>query len=272
LKEFIIRSLSGALFVLIMLSSIWLSEYSLFILLQIIGILAIREYFKLSFRLGFHPLIIPGIISGIYILSISFFVASGYFIQKFLILLILPFIILPVIHLFYQPDRIGHSFSSTFSGLIYVYLPLSIIPFISFYRVDYNFQILMGFLAILWTYDSFAYLSGVMFGRHKIYPKVSPKKSWEGLAGGLLFALVISWCISRLSPILSPENWIIITVIIIIAGTLGDFFESALKREAGVKDSGNLMPGHGGILDRFDSILFSVPFVYLYLTLIRTLQ
>jgi phosphatidate cytidylyltransferase len=268
LKEFITRSLSGALFVLIMLSTIWYSEYSLFILFQVIGTLAIWEYFKLSFKLGFHPLIIPGIISGIFILSISFLVASGYIAMQSLFLNILPFVILPLINLFYHPEKIIHSYTSTFSGLIYVYLPLSLIPFISFYKIEYNYEILIGIFAILWTYDSFAYLSGILFGRHKIYPKVSPKKSWEGLIGGLLFALGISWGISHLLSILSLQNWIIIALIIVIAGTIGDFFESALKREAGIKDSGQIMPGHGGILDRFDSILFSIPFIYLYLLII----
>lgn len=255
-----------------MITAIWFSEFSLLILLQIIGFFAIREYFKLSFKLGFHPLIIPGIISGILILCLSFLVAAGHFPTAFLMLNIIPFLLLPVINLFYHPERIIHSFSSTFSGLIYVYLPLSIIPFISFYRLEYNYEILIGIFIILWTYDSFAYLSGVLFGRHKIYQKVSPKKSWEGLLGGLLFALAASYLVSHFSSIITLNDWMIIALIIVITGTIGDFFESALKREAGVKDSGNIMPGHGGILDRFDSILFSIPFVYLYLLLILLLK
>lgn len=250
-----------------MLSAIWFSEFSLLVLLQILGFFAIREYFKLSFKLSFHPLTIPGIISGFLILSLSFMVAAGHVPNLFLIFGIIPFLILPIINLFYHPERIIHSFTSTFSGLIYIYLPLSIIPFISFYKGHYDYEILIGIFAILWTYDSFAYIFGVWLGRHKIFPKVSPKKSWEGLAGGLIFALVVSWILGLLSSILSLNNWVIIATIIVAAGTIGDFFESALKREAGVKDSGTIMPGHGGILDRIDSILFSVPFLYLYLLL-----
>lgn len=120
-------------------------------------------------------------------------------------------------------------------------------------------------LIILWTYDTMAYVSGRLAGKHPVWPSVSPAKTWEGILGGALFATGLALILSRYYPELSALKWALFAGIVILAGILGDFLESWLKRRAGVKDSGRLLPGHGGILDRFDSLLPALPLVLIYL-------
>jgi phosphatidate cytidylyltransferase len=111
-------------------------------------------------------------------------------------------------------------------------------------------------------------LTGSFFGKHKLFERISPKKTWEGFFGGLLFALLSAYVLSLFSASLSYTEWLVLATVIVLAATIGDLSESMLKRNAGVKDSGNLMPGHGGVLDRFDAVLFATPFVFIYLKFI----
>jgi len=160
----------------------------------------------------------------------------------------------------------------TISGLIYILLPLSLILFITQNQLtgfEYNPEILIGTLFIIWTYDTGAYISGILLGKHKMAPSISPKKSWEGFFGGMVFAVLMGFLYASFTTMLSLADWVILSFIIVLTGTAGDLFESLLKREAGVKDSGKIMPGHGGILDRFDSLLLIIHFVFLYIYLIK---
>jgi phosphatidate cytidylyltransferase len=124
----------------------------------------------------------------------------------------------------------------------------------------------MGVFFIVWVYDSMAYLVGSMFGKHKINEKISPNKTWEGFTAGAIFALVMG----VLNAVIFQEpdivNWLIIAAIVVAFGTLGDLFESKIKRKLNVKDSGSVLPGHGGLLDRLDSLLFVIPVIYVWLT------
>ena len=169
--------------------------------------------------------------------------------------------------LFYNPKTFSQSWISTLGGWIYILAPLSFLSFIVFNDGNYEPLILIAVFAIIWTNDSLAYLFGTWLGKHKMFPSISPKKSWEGFFGGLILTIAASHLLSFLPLDISPLQWLVITLITVITGNIGDFFESALKRNAGVKDSGILMPGHGGFLDRFDSFIFSISFVFLYFTL-----
>mgnify|MGYP003387074849 FL=1 len=123
-------------------------------------------------------------------------------------------------------------------------------------------------MILIWINDSFAYLVGKNFGRRKLFESVSPKKTIEGFLGGLSFSIGTGYLISHYVQDYSTQNWIIIAMIVSVIGTIGDLVESKFKRQANIKDSGNIMPGHGGILDRLDSLLFVAPFVYLYINFI----
>ena len=105
-----------------------------------------------------------------------------------------------------------------------------------------------------------------MMGKRKLYERISPGKTWEGSIGGLVLTMASSYLVAGWFPEIEFKHWFVISILVVVFGTLGDLFESLLKRQAGIKDSGNIMPGHGGILDRFDSLMFVTPFVYLYLS------
>ncbi|MFP4489457.1 MAG: phosphatidate cytidylyltransferase, partial [Bacteroidales bacterium] len=127
--------------------------------------------------------------------------------------------------------------------------------------------LILGFMVLSWSFDTGAYLFGSWFGKHKLWKRISPEKSWEGFVSGLIISLIIAWPVSLWIHIIDLKSWLIIAVIISITGTLGDMVESMLKRSVGVKDSGSLLPGHGGMLDRFDSLILSLPFVFMYIIL-----
>ncbi len=153
----------------------------------------------------------------------------------------------------------------------YVILPFLFITKISFGEESYNNKIIIGLFILIWTNDTFAYLVGKNFGKHKLFEKISPKKTVEGFVGGIIFAMIASVFISRFfinpNPAFLPKSMLIWATIAVLAGfmgTLGDLVESKFKRIAGVKDSGKIMPGHGGMLDRLDSIIFVAPFLFLF--------
>ena len=128
-----------------------------------------------------------------------------------------------------------------------------------FYENSYQPFIVLCLVILIWTNDSFAYLVGKNFGKHKLFPSVSPKKTIEGFIGGVVFSLIASYVIYRYVGEFSLINWLFIGLIASVLGTFGDLVESKFKRQAQVKDSGTIMPGHGGLLDRLDSIIFSSP-------------
>lgn len=150
-------------------------------------------------------------------------------------------------------------------SFFYIGVPFIFLSFLSIENQPLNSNILLGVFLIVWTNDSFAYLTGRTFGKNKLFPSISPKKTIEGFIGGGFFSLIISFIFYSISNTLNVWSWLVIATIIFIIGTLGDLVESKFKRIANVKDSGDIMPGHGGLLDRFDSIIFSIPFVYLFL-------
>jgi len=272
LSEFIKRSLTGAVFFFLLLGSVLLSPWTLFALFLAISSIALYEYYSISILRGQTPLLKTGILAGLIILLIVFLERQSLIPPKYLVLTMLPIVGIWFAFLFIKRAEVINSLMVTITGLIYILLPLSLIFFITrnpLTDLKYNPEILIGMLFIIWTYDTGAYISGVLLGKHKMAPSISPKKSWEGFFGGLVFAVLVGVLYARFTSLLNITDWIILSVIIVLTGTVGDFFESIIKREAGVKDSGKIMPGHGGILDRFDSLLMVIPFVFLYLYLIK---
>ena len=154
---------------------------------------------------------------------------------------------------------------------LYVVLPLSLINVLAFTsfscfsaKADF-FALPLSMYIFIWINDTAAYLSGVTLGKHKLFPRISPKKSWEGSIGGGVLALVAAYILSIYHPMLSTMEWMGMAIVVVVTGTWGDLIESCMKREMGIKDSGNILPGHGGILDRFDSAMLAIPSVAVYL-------
>jgi phosphatidate cytidylyltransferase len=271
LNEFFKRTVTGAAFVITILGSIIWSPFSLLVLLLVVSSLSLYEYYSIFKLREYKPLTISGIVSGILIISLVFLERQGYIPHKFLELLMVPVFGIWFTFFFLKKADIMGSLIVTVSGLIYILLPLSLILFITHNTLSdgYNPQILLGTLFIIWIYDSGAYIFGSLLGKHKMAPRFSPKKSWEGLFGGTAFAILFSVLIAKYFTLLNPGDWMILSVIIVLSSTAGDLFESLIKREAGLKDSGKIFPGHGGMLDRFDSLFFAIPFVFLYLYLLK---
>jgi len=154
----------------------------------------------------------------------------------------------------------------TFLGIVYVAIPFSLLNIIAFFTGRYDFELILGSLLILWANDTGAYFAGVRFGKRKLFERVSPKKSWEGSVGGTILAMAMAVVIAEMTTDFIPlTSWLCIGFIIIVGGTYGDLVESLFKRSIEIKDSGRLIPGHGGFLDRFDGLLLSAPFITAFL-------
>lgn len=235
-------------------------------------VLSLIEFYKITEKASFSPQKKFGIILGSVLFVLSFLVAYN-IVMPNLIILIIPLLFLVFIaELFRKKSTCLRDIAITLTGIIYVALPFSLLNFIvlasSSNATGYYPWILIGIFMILWVNDSMAYVSGSLLGRHKIAANISPGKSWEGLIGGAIFAVIMGIVNAVLFQEIDILNWIVIAFIIVVFGTMGDFFESKLKREIEIKDSGNIMPGHGGFLDRFDSLLFAIPVIFVWLNLI----
>lgn len=202
------------------------------------------------------------IIIGLYALS---YIGGGWLWLVFPILLILF-----AIHVFNQRIPPISLIAADLGGITFVTLPMSMLNLMLNPEMIPGYHtawFVLGMFMILWAHDTFAYLTGSIFGKHPLYKSISPKKTWEGSIGGFGFSIIAAYIISIFAPELEMWKWISIAIIITVFGTIGDLAESLLKRNAGVKDSGKLLPGHGGILDRFDSLLFVAPLVYVFILL-----
>ncbi len=158
--------------------------------------------------------------------------------------------------------------STILMGFIYTVLPFTLLVYLSTLNGAFDARLPFGFFLILWANDTGAYLVGKFFGKHKLLEAVSPKKTWEGLAGGVACAMTSGYFLFSLMPqTFSRMDWVVISLIVAVFANIGDLIESQIKRIKGVKDSGKLLPGHGGVLDRFDGLLIAMPLVIIYLIL-----
>ena len=172
-----------------------------------------------------------------------------------------------ILELYRKQTNPVHNWAYFILGQIFIALPFSLLNFILFIN-DWQPLVLLSVFVTIWVNDTGAYLTGVTIGKHRLFERISPKKSWEGFIGGAVFALLSGYIFSLLIPGIQLINWLIFSEIIVVFGTFGDLIESLMKRTVGVKDSGDLIPGHGGLLDRFDSMLLAAPVIFIYLSLL----
>lgn len=264
------RAITAFFFTIVMLGSIFLGGYTFTFFYLILSLVALFEFFGMIKTAGIKPHSNIALV-----LSASIFLmTAGYqllqFEKKFM-LLIIPLTFLVFIAELYKKEKNPFTnISYTFAGIIYV-----IIPFCFFYSLgfiqnhaEYNFHLPLSFLLMLWASDTGAYLFGMKLGKTRLFERHSPKKSWEGFFGGMFTSVLVSYIISLFFTEISPLVFAGMAVLVVSFGTLGDLVESMLKRSLNVKDSGNILPGHGGFLDRFDGLLVAAPVVYVYLYLI----
>ncbi len=257
------RSLSGIIYVIIFLSAILFSKETYIILTSIFGIFCIWEFSKL---IQFKNII------GYIFFGLTLFLMlkrpDNYVIA--LILAITVFSSLYLIYFLIAKKDISFLTDRSKLGLLIRYPIFSMIFLIllPIYKGNYNSGLIISILIMIWVNDSFAFLVGKNFGKRKLFVSVSPKKTQEGFLGGFIFTLIAAFILDKYDTSFTLTNWLVIGTIVSVIGTIGDLIESKFKRQANIKDSGNIMPGHGGILDRLDSLLFAAPFVYLYINFI----
>jgi phosphatidate cytidylyltransferase len=268
-SNFTQRSITGILFVAILICAIVFHPVFFWILFGFITTLAVQEFYALAIKNG----ALPQKKTGVFLTIILFGMTALVAVQKipaFSLLVFLPLTFcLFIAELFRNTERPFVNIAYTILGLIYVALPFSLLNFLAFpFGIDYSSHLLLGYFSILWSSDTGAYLTGKAIGKHPLFPRVSPKKTWEGTLGGMAAGFIAAYILSLLFKELTLSNWLIIAGIIVVMGGLGDLVESLFKRSINIKDSGTLLPGHGGLLDRFDGLLLSVPFIWFYLMII----
>jgi phosphatidate cytidylyltransferase len=283
LSNLLRRSLTAVWIVVFILGGLWIHPISFFFTGLILLAGTQYEYYLMIKSTGLKPQMFSGILIGISVYIISTLIAAGILPVKAFLFIIPMMSVVMIIELYRRQEKPFDSLAHTFFPILYTAIPFSMFPFAAFNPIEnpagglhslipssfpgFSPGILIGYFVLLWLNDSGAYLIGVSFGKHHLFKRISPKKSWEGFFGGLFIAAAIAWIFSGFIGVLEKNNWIIISIIISITGTYGDLVESMLKRSIGVKDSGKIMPGHGGFLDRFDSVMISFPLVYLYISL-----
>ncbi|MFB9841245.1 phosphatidate cytidylyltransferase [Mucilaginibacter ginsenosidivorans] len=269
------RAITGFFFIIVMLASMLLGGYVFDAFYLLLAILALIEFYRLIKGTGFSPAQVLGVCTGILVYLAGALVSSsandvphGY------LLVLVPITAAVFIQELYRKSatpfaNIGY----TFLGVIFVVVPFSFFHALGYTRLlgDYCFHIPLGFFIMLWANDTGAYLSGYFFGRTKLFERHSPKKTWEGFIGGVLISAAAGYILSIFYRELTWYQWVTVAVLISSFGTLGDLVESMFKRSINVKDSGNILPGHGGLLDRFDGLLLAAPIVYTYLYFVTNL-
>ena len=286
LKNLIVRTLSGIVMLAVVLGAS-MHYYTYAVLLYVIAMVGMLEFYKIADAVECRAHRSSGIAAGaamfcgayFYAIKLSAscatescaFTTNGVIIS---LLLLLFFVALSfVVEIFRLSERPLRNIAATLLGVVYVALPMSLMLFIPLILsgMEWKPWYFLFYLFIVWGNDVFAYLVGITLGRHRLGERISPKKSWEGFVGGIAGALgvgaVAAWVLND-----SYALWLGLAAVVAITAVLGDLVESMFKREAGVKDSGKILPGHGGMLDRFDALLLSAPFALIYLVVVELIK
>lgn len=283
------RLITGTIFVIVVVGCIWWSAWSMFALFVAITVLGLNEFYSLAKKANAYPLHNYGVAVGMLIVISSCAAKMGYGLGLYYLIVPCIFLIF-FIELFRKKENPFTNIGWTLLGLVYVALPMTFLVSTftpqgygsdnfmpANWKVNYQAAPVLTFFILIWVSDSMAYVCGRLFGKHKLWERISPKKTWEGFIGGLIFCAATGHFLGLLW--LSDNDhsvaimWTIIAVVISVTGMLGDLVESLFKRSIDVKDSGTILPGHGGILDRFDALFLATPFAltvyWLYPAIVR---
>lgn len=271
-NNFIQRAITGALFVVILMGCILYSPLSFGILFTIISALSVHEFAHLvnkSGEVGINRTITA--LGGAYLfLALMGFCTSAIDARVFLPYLGL-LLYLMITELYLKKENPIGNWAYAMLSQLYVALPFALLNVLAFQNspetssVTYNPILPLSIFVFIWLSDTGAYCVGSLIGKHRLFERISPKKSWEGSIGGAFFSIASSFVFAHFFPFMSTWQWAGLAVTVVIFGTWGDLTESLMKRQLGIKDSGNILPGHGGMLDRFDSALMAIPAAVVYL-------
>ncbi len=271
MKKLITRTITGVVLVLFILSAILASQYSYVLLFLLILAGSLIEFSGFFNKTSVNPnkgLSLP--ISFILFLG-TFFIARNKLPLSYISILFPMLLAIMAAELYRKKEKPIENIAVTIFSIIYLAIPLSLTNFLVFSKLinqnSYSPNLLIALFVLIWAYDSGAYLFGVSFGKHRLFERISPKKSWEGAIGGTLTAVLAAYLISGFIPEIKLVHWIAISLLTVVSSTFGDLTESMFKRYFGIKDSGRILPGHGGVLDRFDSFFYAAPVIFMYLKL-----
>lgn len=266
MKNLLLRTFTGGIFVLLVLAGIWFGPYSFVAAFGLITVLCLYEFYQLVNKLpsvSVRPLI--NCAGGLYLFVAGYLhLSSGIPVVVLALPYVLYILSLFIVGLYLKKENPAHCWAYSFLGQVYIAIPLCTLNMLCFLpdqfgQVVYSPVLLLALFVFIWINDTGAYLVGVTFGKHRLFERISPKKSWEGFFGGAVFAVSSSLLFARFVPDISLLYWICMAVVVVVFATWGDLVESLFKRTIGVKDSGKMIPGHGGILDRLDSAIFAAP-------------
>lgn len=274
MKDIYTRTLTGIVFLITVIGSILLDPLAFFIVFSLFSFVGLKEFYKLanlSFSGTDSRATLEYYIFGMLIYAVIGLVGLGFIDIRYSSIIFVIFFLQIAIELFRKKDPQWKNIAIMITGYIYISVPMGLMNSLFYFGAvdEPRVGILIGMFVLVWTSDIFAYLTGSMFGKHKLMERVSPKKTWEGSVGGLLAAFIAAYILSIFVNQLNIVEWMALALLIVVGGTLGDLSESLLKRNAGVKDSGTLFPGHGGVLDRFDAVFFATPIVFIYINMLH---
>lgn len=262
MKELLRRLLTGIVYVVLLLSTAYLNSDAFDFLFMAFGLGCLYEYRRIVGIKGYY----------IFIAYLALWWAYIYLIPtetpRLVLLAVTLLINIALLrYLFVRQKKNFSTFELYLIGIFYISGGFIFLTMIPYNENGFAKFLIMGIFVLIWVSDSFAYLVGKSIGRTKLFPSVSPKKTIEGSLGGLIFAMLTGYILSKYETSINTNQWLILAFVIVITGALGDLLQSKFKRAAGVKDSGAILPGHGGIWDRLDSLIYAAPFAYLTLKL-----
>ena len=273
MKNLIIRALTGIIFVVVLISAIYIHPIFFLILFCIITGLTLWEFGGLVKHYENANLQrTVNVLGGVYLFIATFVYANGLTDGKIFLPYLLFIMLTMIAELYYKAPNPINNWAFTLFAQVYCAGSFSILNFIGAEPgtpgvMSYTPIFIMAIFIFVWLDDTGAYLVGSLIGKHKLFERISPKKSWEGFFGGLILSLASSQAFAWFAPEINRMNWLGLAATVVLFETWGDLIESLLKRTLGVKDSGNVLPGHGGMLDRFDSVMLAVPASYIYIEL-----
>lgn len=275
LKNLGTRTITGIVFVATLISSMLIHPYlfaGLFFVVCILSTLEFNSIVRKNTNLNPSKWV-SVILNGFTYLIITFTL----FVPDFSFLLYSLLIILPLsltVEMYRKTESSLQNIALNIMSTLYIAIPFGLLNYFYSFVIPNanNGYFLMVFFILIWANDTGAYLIGSLFGKHRFFERISPKKSWEGFWGGLFFSLIIGYFLNSFFGFLPFIYWSILNLIVIVSSDIGDLSESLIKRTLGIKDSGTILPGHGGMLDRFDAVIFSSPIVFIYLQLFNFLK
>lgn len=269
--NFWVRSLSGLVLLLVVVGALLASPYTMCGLLAVLAYGSMREFFTLAKQHGAKSQTVYPICVGVALVVATFLVAIGRIAPVWLVLLLPLLSVLFIVELYRKNETPFQQLGWSLLGIFYLAIPFALLTYLPVVALPDGFilykpLLLLSIIFMVWANDVGAYLCGVTLGRHPLFPRISPKKSWEGFIGGVLCCIGVGVLIAWLQDA-SLLFWGGLGLLIALTSVWGDLVESMLKRSLGVKDSGSIIPGHGGFLDRFDALIFTAPFVFAYFVL-----